>query len=85
MKSAILVSLIASAVAFAPAKEASRTPVATNAAIDDLKTIAEKSNPVLKVCSSYLCTGNPFITIRRIMNATHALHIFSPYLVLRSS
>ena len=49
MKSAILATLVASAAAFAPAKDASRTSVATKAAMDDLKSIAEKSNPVLKV------------------------------------
>ncbi|KAL7473719.1 hypothetical protein ACHAXS_014286 [Conticribra weissflogii] len=47
MKLAIISSLIASATAFAPTPS-SRTTVATNAAIDDLKSIAEKSNPVLK-------------------------------------
>jgi hypothetical protein len=57
MKSAILASLIASAAAFAPSKDASRTSVSTKAAIDDLKTIAEKSNPVLKVCrNSVVCS-----------------------------
>lgn len=49
MKSAILATLVASAAAFAPTKDASRTSVATKAAMDDLKSIAEKSNPVLKV------------------------------------
>ena len=49
MKSAILATLVASAAAFAPAKDASRTSVATKAAMDDLKAVAEKSNPVLKV------------------------------------
>jgi len=47
MKLSILSLLIGSAAAFAPAPSA-RTSVATNAAIDDLKSIAEKSNPVLK-------------------------------------
>lgn len=43
-----LISLLAgSAAAFVPAPTA-RTSVAQNAAIDDLKSIAEKSNPVLK-------------------------------------
>jgi len=53
MKSAILMSLVASAAAFAPAKDVSRksAAIATKAAMDDLKTIAEKSNPVLKVSS----------------------------------
>jgi len=49
MKTAVLASLIASAAAFAPAKDAGRTSVALNGAMDDLKSIAEKSNPVLKV------------------------------------
>jgi len=46
-------SLVASAAAFAPAKDVSRksAAIATKAAMDDLKTIAEKSNPVLKVSS----------------------------------
>lgn len=50
MKSAILASFVASAAAFVPTKGGTRTLLATNAAIDDLKIIAEKSNPVLKVC-----------------------------------
>ena len=49
MKCSILASLVASAVAFAPAKEPSRVSVALNGALEDLKAIAEKSNPVLKV------------------------------------
>ena len=49
MKSAILATLVASAAAFVPSQEGSRTSVATQAAMDDLKAIAEKSNPVLKV------------------------------------
>ena len=48
MKPSLFSLLIGSAAAFAPAPSA-RTSVATNAAIDDLKSIAEKSNPVLKV------------------------------------
>lgn len=49
MKLSLLSLVIGSAAAFAPAPSA-RTSVATNAALDDLKSIAEKSNPVLKVC-----------------------------------
>jgi Skp family chaperone for outer membrane proteins len=49
MKTAIFAALVASAAAFTPTKDASRASVATKAAMDDLKTIAEKSNPVLKV------------------------------------
>jgi len=47
MKLSLLSVLIGSAAAFAPAPSA-RTSVAVNAGIDDLKSIAEKSNPVLK-------------------------------------
>eukprot|EP00578_Thalassiosira_sp_NH16_P016879 CAMPEP_0181121424 /NCGR_PEP_ID=MMETSP1071-20121207/24733_1 /TAXON_ID=35127 /ORGANISM="Thalassiosira sp., Strain NH16" /LENGTH=240 /DNA_ID=CAMNT_0023206247 /DNA_START=1 /DNA_END=723 /DNA_ORIENTATION=- len=47
MKLSLLSLLIGSAAAFAPAPS-SRGSVATKAAIDDLKSIAEKSNPVLK-------------------------------------
>jgi len=48
MKLPLLSSLlIGSAAAFAPAPSA-RTSVAVNAGIDDLKSIAEKANPVLK-------------------------------------
>ncbi|CAB9512212.1 Fucoxanthin-chlorophyll a-c binding protein [Seminavis robusta] len=47
MKSAILASLIASAAAFVPAQDAARS-TSLNGAMDDLKSIAEKSNPVLK-------------------------------------
>ena len=56
MKTAILATLIASAAAFAPSKDASRTSVATKAAMDDLKAIAEKSNPVLKVSTIRIVT-----------------------------
>lgn len=50
MKStAILFALVGSATAFAPSKSTARTSVAVNGAMEDLKTIAEKSNPVLKV------------------------------------
>ncbi|KAL3802758.1 hypothetical protein ACHAW5_008862 [Stephanodiscus triporus] len=49
MKLPLLSSLlIGSAAAFAPAPSA-RTSVAVNAGIDDLKSIAEKANPVLKI------------------------------------
>jgi hypothetical protein len=50
MKLSLLSLLIGSAAAFAPASPSSsaRTSVAVNAGIDDLKSIAEKSNPVLK-------------------------------------
>jgi hypothetical protein len=48
MKLALISMLAGSAAAFAPAPTA-RTSVAQNAALDDLKSIAEKSNPVLKV------------------------------------
>jgi len=48
MKLALISILAGSAAAFAPAPTA-RASVAQNAALDDLKSIAEKSNPVLKV------------------------------------
>jgi hypothetical protein len=47
MNKLLLPLIVGSAAAFAPAPS-SRTSVAANAAIDDLKAIAEKSNPVLK-------------------------------------
>ena len=49
MKVAILSLLATSAAAFAPSTSNSRVSTAANAAIDELKSIAEKSNPVLKV------------------------------------
>ena len=48
MKLAILAALAASATAFAP-ETSSRGSTALKAGMDDLKAIAEKSNPVLKV------------------------------------
>jgi hypothetical protein len=48
MKIAALSLLIGSAAAFAPA-QSGRAATAQNAAMDDLKALAEKSNPVLKV------------------------------------
>ena len=53
MKLALVSLLAGSAAAFAPAPTA-RTSVAQNAALDDLKSIAEKSNPVLKVSCTQL-------------------------------
>ena len=50
MKLAILAALAASAAAFAP-ETSSRGSTALKAGMDDLKAIAEKSNPVLKVSS----------------------------------
>jgi hypothetical protein len=51
MKLAIFATTVATAAAFAPAST-KRTSTATNAALsnmDDLKALAAKSNPVLKV------------------------------------
>lgn len=48
MKLAVLAAVAGSAAAFAPAGSPARASVATQAALDDLKDIAEKSNPVLK-------------------------------------
>lgn len=48
MKIAALSLLVGSAAAFAPA-QTGRISTANAAAIDDLKALAEKSNPVLKV------------------------------------
>jgi hypothetical protein len=52
MKLALISLLAGSAAAFAPAPTA-RASVALDAGIDDLKAIAEKSNPVLKVSSAF--------------------------------
>jgi len=49
MKIAALSLLVGSAAAFAPSQTSSRVSTSTYAAMDDLKAIAEKSNPVLKV------------------------------------
>ena len=54
MKLAIFAATVATAAAFAPAST-KRTGTAINAKLqnmDDLKALAEKSNPVLKVNSS---------------------------------
>lgn len=48
MKLSLLSLLVGSAAAFAPAPT-ERASVALNNGIDDLKAIAEKSNPALKV------------------------------------
>ena len=48
MKIAALSLLVGSAAAFAPA-QTGRVSTANAAAMDDLKALAEKSNPVLKV------------------------------------
>ena len=48
MKLAVLSALVGSAAAFAPATSG-RASTAVNNGMDDLKSIAEKSNPVLKV------------------------------------
>lgn len=48
MKLSILALLFGSAAAFAP-NTGSRASTAVSAGIDDLKVVAEKSNPLLKV------------------------------------
>jgi hypothetical protein len=53
MKIAALSLLIGSAAAFAPV-QTGRVSTANAAAIDDLKAIAEKSNPVLKVTQCFM-------------------------------
>ena len=71
-----LLALIGSAAAFAPAPS-TRTSVAVNAGLDDLKSIAEKSNPVLKVCLKKLCGLKNVV----VFASTHLLYNS----VLRSS
>ena len=53
MKTAILATLVGSAAAFVP-QGATKTSTAVASAMDDLKDLAEKSNPVLKV-SQHMC------------------------------
>ena len=48
MKTILFAALAASAAAFAP-QSATKASTAMNGAMDDLKEVAEKSNPVLKV------------------------------------
>ena len=48
MKAVILAAIAGSAAAFAP-QSATKASTAVKGAMDDLKDIAEKSNPVLKV------------------------------------
>eukprot|EP00816_Leptocylindrus_hargravesii_P005866 CAMPEP_0196810986 /NCGR_PEP_ID=MMETSP1362-20130617/16041_1 /TAXON_ID=163516 /ORGANISM="Leptocylindrus danicus, Strain CCMP1856" /LENGTH=240 /DNA_ID=CAMNT_0042186203 /DNA_START=32 /DNA_END=754 /DNA_ORIENTATION=+ len=48
MKLAVASTLLASATAFAPASVSKSSTALNNAAMDDLKALAEKSNPVLK-------------------------------------
>lgn len=48
MKTILFATLAASAAAFAP-QSATKASTAMNGAMDDLKEVAEKSNPVLKV------------------------------------
>ena len=48
MKTVLFAALAASAAAFAP-QSASKASTAMNGAMEDLKEVAEKSNPVLKV------------------------------------
>jgi hypothetical protein len=58
MKLAIFATTIAAAAAFTPAST-QRTSTATNAALsnlDDLKALAAKSNPVLKVSATCVFT-----------------------------
>jgi len=50
MKLSILTLLFGSATAFAPSTTKSGSAVVAKAAMDDLKSVAAKSNPVLKVC-----------------------------------
>ncbi len=48
MKFALFASLVAAATAFAPGPSNVRTPTVTKESVADLKTIAEKANPVIK-------------------------------------
>ena len=48
MKAVLFAALAGSTVAFVP-QSASKASTAVNGAMEDLKSIAEKSNPVLKV------------------------------------
>jgi hypothetical protein len=48
MKAVLFATLAGTAVAFAP-QSSSKASTALNGAMEDLKAIAEKSNPVLKV------------------------------------
>ena len=52
MKTVLFATLAASAAAFAP-QSASKASTAMNGAMEDLKEVAEKSNPVLKVSKSH--------------------------------
>ena len=49
MKTAVLATLVGSAAAFAPQGATKFSTAVESAAMDELKDIAEKSNPVLKV------------------------------------
>jgi hypothetical protein len=49
MKIASFALLVGSAASFAPSQSGSRVSTSVKSGMDDLKTIAEKSNPVLKV------------------------------------
>lgn len=51
MKAVLFATLASSAAAFVP-QSASRASTAVQGAMEDLKEIAEKSNPVLKVSES---------------------------------
>jgi hypothetical protein len=58
MKAVLFAALAGSAAAFAP-QSASKASTAVNGAMEDLKDIAEKSNPVLKVSGKNAgSTGN---------------------------
>ena len=46
---ALAAAVVGQASAFAPAAKSASSKVVANAALDDLKSLAEKSNPVLKV------------------------------------
>jgi len=50
MKAVLFAAVAGTAAAFAP-QSSSRASTAINGALEDLKVIAEKSNPVLKVRS----------------------------------
>ena len=60
MKIAALSLLVGSAAAFAPA-QTGRVSTANAAAMDDLKALAEKSNPVLKVRQTVVTFSKKFL------------------------
>jgi beta-lactamase regulating signal transducer with metallopeptidase domain len=84
--SAVSLLVVGSANAFAPSKLSSSRVVSTstNAAIDDLKDVAAKANPVLKVCL-YVCVCMCVFVCFGLLKCMHLVSYRAIYHLVRKT